>query len=385
VNNSPSIPARSTDNEFIGNERASMNFNKISFRIYKNTDCPLYRRGDRFSISGIAVLMQSEGANSLVSSTVITLPPNRENCKILCGDFNRLVLEHERADLIPEGIISCSGCTGKIKLDFSLKDFLDDDDFVEEGEDQTGLLLLLQNFPFFKNIDRADLKDVVKLFNRRRYNRNEIIIRRGDRGDNFYVVISGKVKVLNEAALPIATLSVGEVFGEMSLLSDESASATVQASEETEILYIDNRKFKKIINKYTVLQNYFTRLLAKRLSLANKYRSGDISNLSGKLEEIPPEALFQTLNAGHKTGILTITQLPRGTARFSLRQGGIIRASYGGKKGKTAFYAVLKEKKGVYKFTPGLPPDDFDAPEIGFFMKLLMEGLQKEEEQRAAG
>ncbi|MDH3328411.1 MAG: cyclic nucleotide-binding domain-containing protein [Desulfobulbaceae bacterium] len=358
-----------------------MNFNKISFRVFENTDCPLYRRGDRFSISGIAVLMQGEEGNSLVSSTVITLPPNRENCKTLCGDFNRLVLEHERADLIPEGIISCSGCMGMIKLEFSLKDFLDEG-FEEDGDDQTSLLLLLQNFPFFKNIDRTDLGNVVKLFSRRKYNRNEIIIRRGDRGDNFYVVISGKVKVLNDAALPIATLSVGEVFGEMSLLSDESASATVQAPEETEILYIDNRKFKKILSKYPVLQNYFTRLLAKRLSHSNKFRSGDISSMAGKLEEIPPEALFQTLNAKHKTGILTITQLPRGTARFSLRQGGIIRAGYGGQKGKRAFYEVLKEKKGRYKFTPGLPPEDFDAPEIGFFMKLLMEGLQKEEEHR---
>jgi CRP/FNR family cyclic AMP-dependent transcriptional regulator len=325
--------------------------------------------------------MQGEEGNSLVSSTVITLPPNRENCKTLCGDFNRLVLEHERADLIPEGIISCSGCMGMIKLEFSLKDFLDEG-FEEDGDDQTGLLLLLQNFPFFKNIDRADLRDVIKLFNRRKYGRDQIIIRRGERGDNFYVIISGKVKVLNDAAIPIATLGVGEVFGEMSLLSNESASATVQASEEAEILYIDNRKFKKILSKYPVLQHYFTRLLAKRLTLANKYRSIDISALSGKLEEIPPEALFQLLNSSQKTGILTITRLPDGTARFSLRQGGIIRASYGGKKGKEAFYEILKEKKGIYKFTPGLPPEDFDATEIGFFMKLLMEGLQRADEQK---
>lgn len=357
-----------------------MNFNKISFRIFNSTDCPLYRRGDRFTISGIAVQMQGEKGNSLVSSTVVTLPPNRENCKTLCGDFNRLIVEHERADLIPEGVIACSGCTGKIKLEFSLKDFLDDDGFEQDSEDQTGLFLLLQNFPFFKNIDRADLSDVIKLFNRRKYNRNEIVIRRGDRGDNFYVVIAGKVAVLNDASLPIATLSVGEVFGEMSLLSNEDASATVQATQKTELLYIDNRQFKKILSKYPVLQHYFTRLLAQRLSLSNKFRSGDVLAMSGKLEEIPPEALFQTLNAGHKTGILTITQLPGGTARFSLRQGGIIRAGYGGKKGKTAFYDVLKEKKGEYKFTPGLPPDDFDAPEIGFFMKLLMEGLQKAEQ-----
>jgi hypothetical protein len=170
----------------------------------------------------------------------------------------------------------------------------------------------------------------------------------------------------------------------MSLLSDEDASATVQASGECEILYIDNRKFKKILGKYPTLQNYFTRLLAKRLSYSNQYRTGDsVASMAGKLQEIPPEALFHTLNASRKTGILTITQLSKGTARFSFRQGSIIRASYGGEKGKSAFYDIFKEKEGVYKFTPGLPPEDFDAPEIGFFMKLLMEGLHRAEDQDA--
>jgi hypothetical protein len=100
----------------------------------------------------------------------------------------------------------------------------------------------------------------------------------------------------------------------------------------------------------------------------------------GKLEEIPPEALFQTLHANAKTGILTITEVPEGTARFSMRQGALIKASYGGLKGKYAFFKILREKKGRFKFNPGLASDDFDAPEIGYFMKLLMEGLQHMDE-----
>jgi len=358
-----------------------MNFKKIVLRVFETDECPLYRTGDAFALSGIAISMEGEKERSLVTTTVINNPPHRENCKILGGDLTRLVIDNERADLIPEGVFSCSGCVGKIKLKLRGKDFLDDDEFYVEEDNQASLVLLLQNFPFFRNIDRTDLNDVIQLFNRKKYEKDEIIIRRGDRGDNFYVVISGKVKVLNDAALTIATLPVGEVFGEMSLLSEESASATVQASDGCELLYIDNRKFKKILSKYPVLQTYFTRLLAKRLCQANKYRTGDfVASMAGRIDEISPEALFQTLNAGHKTGILTITQLSKGTARFSLRQGALIQASYAGKKGKMAFYEIFKEKNGVYKFTPGLPPKDFDAPEIGYFMKLLMEGLQRAEE-----
>ena len=32
--------------------------------------------------------------------------------------------------------------------------------------------------------------------------------------------------------------------------------------------------------------------------------------------------------------------------------------------------------------TPGIPPEDFETPEIGFFMKLLMEGMRRLDDGR---
>ena len=341
----------------------------------------MYRVGDVFFVSGIAVIMENDGGGSLVTTTVVKGPEKRKSCRILAGDLNRLIIEHERADLVPEGVIMCSGCIGSAILNFSEED-LEDEKVLQEKEidEASNMLHLLQSFPFFRNIDRRDLKSVVESFILAKFKKDQIVIRKGDRGDNFYIVVSGSVAVLNDAGLSIAKLGAGEVFGEMSLLSDEQTSATVQAAEPSEIMFIDNKRFENLLSKYPTLQHYFTRLLAKRLSNANKYKSLDlVSIMTGRLEEFPPEALFQSLHASSKTGILTITQLPKGNARFSLRQGALIKAGYGEKKGKTAFYDILKEKKGLYKFTPGLPPEDFDAPEIGFFMKLLMVGLQKAE------
>lgn len=363
-----------------------MNQQKIRLHISETVDCPLYKTGDVFVISGIAVVMaNNEKGDSLVTTTVVKGPENRTNCRILGADLNRLIIEHERADLIPEGVVMCGGCTGSAILLLSQDERLAGDEAVSNGtDDSASMLLLLQQFPFFRNIDRYDLKNVVRSFNQRKYNKNEIVIRKGDRGDNFYVVISGSVNVLNEAGLPVARLGPGEVFGEMSLLSDESVSATVQAGEACELMYAANREFKKILNSYPLLQNYFTRLMARRLSDSNRRRGMDLASvMTGRLEDFPPEALFQSLHLANKTGILTITQLPEGNARFSMRQGALIKAGYKGKKGKAAFYEILKEEKGMYKFTPGLPPEDFDAPEIGYFMKLLMAGLQKVEKKGA--
>jgi CRP-like cAMP-binding protein len=171
----------------------------------------------------------------------------------------------------------------------------------------------------------------------------------------------------------------------MSLICHDSVNATIQVKEPSTILYIDQPNFQKILDVYPAIQLYFTRLLATRLNRSNKVRAEDLSSgMIGNLSEIPAEALFQTLNMNSKTGILTITDLGRGTARFSFRQGSLIKAKYDEFTGDLAFYQILKEKSGRFRFTPGIPPEDYSVPEIGFFMKLLMEGMRRLDEGRSS-
>ncbi|MCL2459398.1 MAG: cyclic nucleotide-binding domain-containing protein, partial [Desulfobulbus sp.] len=337
--------------------------------------------GDVFQISGIAICMESQNAHSFINTTMVHSPPNRESCKILNGDLTKIIIEYERADQIPDCMISCSGCTGSIRLEYFRTSAREDEPGGVESH-ISSILRQLDNFGFFRHIDQSSLGSVIKHFRLRTCKKNEIILRKGDPGDHFYVIVSGQVEVLNDTGIPIATLSRGEVFGEMSLICDENVGATVQTTRgDCQLLTIDHKHFKALVHKHPELQTYFTRLLARRLADSNRVRGDDYaSGMIGKLEEIPPEALFQTLNINNKTGILTVTQLLKGTARFSFRQGALIKASYAGNKGETAFYEVLREKSGRFKFTPGLPPEDFDVPEIGYFMKLLMEGLQRVDE-----
>ena len=327
------------------------------------------------------MLFRSNGENSFINTTVVHSPPNRGSCKILNGDLTKIIIEYERADQIPDCMLSCSGCTGSIRLEH-FRAVRGEDEPDNIGNHLGDILHLMSNFPFFRTIDQNNLNGVIKYFNLRDFKKNEILLRKGDPGGHFYIVFSGQVDILNDAGIPIATLKQGEEFGEMSLICQENVGATVQASTNCQLLHIGHKHFKTILHKYPSLQTYFTRLLAKRLTDSNRVRSDDYASaMIGKLEEIPPEALFQTLNANHKTGILTITQLQKGTARFSLRQGSLIKASYAGSKGESAFFEVLREKNGRFKFTPGLPPEDLDVPEIGHFMKLLMEGLQRMDER----
>ena len=361
-----------------------MGFPKILFRVTENRLCPLYEYGDIFSLTGISVCMNSENENTSITTSVIESPSGKESCKTLNGDLTRIILSYERADKVPVCLISCSGCNGSIKLEHtreqSLVAIVNDQYSNEIGS----MMHLLSDFAFFKNIDSRNLEKVINFFRLNTFEKDDIVIRKGEPGGNFFIIVTGSVNVINEAGITISTLRKGDVFGEMSLICNERVSATIQVREKTSILYIDRSNFKRILEYFPTIQLYFSRLIANRLNKSNNIRSEDLtSGMIGNLSEIPAEALFQTLNMNSKTGILTINDLSKGTARFSFRQGALIKASYQSKSGEDAFYELLKEHRGRFRFTPGIPQEDFELPEIDFFMKLLMEGMRRLDEDRS--
>lgn len=361
-----------------------MGFPNITFKIIENRKCPLFEYGDIFTLSGVAISLQDKEENSLISTAIVNGPLGKGNCKILTGDLTKIIIQYERTDKIPVCMITCSGCTGSIRLEHNKENTLltsasnlEDD----QANELASMMHLFSDFAFFKTIDEKNLEKVINFFRLNQYKKNDIVIRKGDKGGNFYIVITGSVNVINDAGITISSLSKGDVFGEMSLICNEPVSATIQVAEETSILYLDHSNFRKILDHYPAIQLYFSRLMAGRLSKSNTIRAEDLaSGMIGNLAEIPPEALFQTLNMNLKTGILTITELSRGTARFSFRQGSLIKAKYDAFSGEKAFYEILKEASGRFRFTPGIPPEDIEIPEIGYFMKLLMEGMRKIDE-----
>ena len=361
-----------------------MGFPKVVFKVTEVKNCPLYTYGDLFAVSGITISMNSGEENTFVNTTIIYSPIEKEKCKILNGDLTKILIQHDRADKIPVCTISCSGCTGSIRLEYN------DSIALEKKEKSAGsttelasMLHLLSDFAFFKNIDKKHLGNVVQFFHLKKLKKDDIVIRKGDPGGNFYIIISGSVDVINDRGMTISTLTKDDVFGEMSLICNESVGATIQVREPSSLLYIDRKNFQKILGQYPSIQLYFTRLMAKRLTKSNTIRAEDLSSgMIGNLAEIPAEALFQTLNMNNKTGILMINELPQGTASFSFRQGSLIKANYDTHEGEAAFYEILKEQNGRFRFNPGIPPEDFDVPEIGYFMKLLMEGMRRLDEVR---
>jgi CRP-like cAMP-binding protein len=244
---------------------------------------------------------------------------------------------------------------------------------------------LLGQFSFFKALEEEQLRELLTFIRLKKYDTGETILRKGEPGRNLYIVVSGKVAVLNDGEVVIAYLGKGEIFGEMSLISGEAVGATVQVVEPAKILYLNGEDFRRVLDSVPSLQMYLACLLAQRLARTNTTMFDELSSeIMGKLSEMSPAGLFQMFNLNQKTGVIRM-DLPRGFGEVAFLEGEPIRAQYDGISGVEAFYEIMGVREGRFRFQPGLPPEEMEAKPLGDFMKLLMEGVRRIDEAGEEG
>jgi len=102
--------------------------------------------------------------------------------------------------------------------------------------------------------------------------------------------------------------------------------------------------------------------------------------MSGRIDAIIPPELLQVFHMHQKTGKLLL-DMDGGSARVTFRDGAIIAARFEELDNQEAIFGLMAEKKGHFRFLPGLPSPLMNAREIGDFMMILMEGLKRLDEE----
>ncbi len=105
------------------------------------------------------------------------------------------------------------------------------------------------------------------------YKDKQIIIKQGEKGDNLFVIRSGKVEVVQEKdgrEIHIADLGEGEFFGEMALFEGEVRSTTVRALGEVSLLTIDKHAFLSRIQEDPTIAFRIIQKMSSRLRYVNK-------------------------------------------------------------------------------------------------------------------
>ena len=131
-------------------------------------------------------------------------------------------------------------------------------------------LFLKSSVDVLSFFDVEQLRRVTPDIEHKSYAKGETIIFKGEITDAFYIVKKGAVSVLlkakpGQSEPTVVALAAGDFFGEMSLLEDTAATASVKAADEgAEILCIPHASFQKLLEMQPLLKKGLLDKIAKR-------------------------------------------------------------------------------------------------------------------------
>jgi serine/threonine protein kinase len=110
----------------------------------------------------------------------------------------------------------------------------------EREQSDTERFNLCRNLAFFKEFPENELWEVLRISKWRKFAPNTVLIKEGDHGDSFFVLVGGYVRV-TRGKRTLNVLSAGDCFGEMSYLAHTDAphrSATVTTTSDCIVMKI---------------------------------------------------------------------------------------------------------------------------------------------------
>jgi serine/threonine protein phosphatase PrpC len=107
---------------------------------------------------------------------------------------------------------------------------------------------VLANMPLFSRLTERELLRVMQAVEVREFKDGEVVINEGDKGDELFIVLEGRVRV-SRGEQVLAHLGPGEHVGEMALIRSVPRSATVMAVGDAEVIAIRRADFFEILRK----------------------------------------------------------------------------------------------------------------------------------------
>lgn len=152
----------------------------------------------------------------------------------------------------------------------------------ESGDDERELDRgFLPGLPLFSSLPQHAVEELLSDLDEWRVPANAVIVRQGEIGHSVFVIASGEARVERDGRV-LATLTRGELFGEMAMLSSHPRTASVVATEESELFEIQRARMDHIMGRYASVEGVLLRFCRERL-LGDVLRSSLFTDLDERL------------------------------------------------------------------------------------------------------
>ncbi|MDH3219297.1 MAG: cyclic nucleotide-binding domain-containing protein [Gammaproteobacteria bacterium] len=125
---------------------------------------------------------------------------------------------------------------------------------VDEEDDETDWMTRILQTRAFHRIPPANIQAMFMRMESVSFKPGEKVIEQDDEGDYFYIIKEGRCLVTrstpaNPNGVKLATLSVGDSFGEEALISDSKRNATITMLTDGHLMRLNKEDFNSLLNE----------------------------------------------------------------------------------------------------------------------------------------
>ena len=123
---------------------------------------------------------------------------------------------------------------------------------------------LLRNVPLFSDLSAKELMSLSRLMDEIDLKPGTVIIREGNTGGEFFIVIEGTIEVKRKGRR-LARLGPGDYLGEIALIDHGPRTATAIVETPSRVLVLASREFHSMLASDPRIENKILRTLAARV------------------------------------------------------------------------------------------------------------------------
>ncbi|MCE9645954.1 MAG: cyclic nucleotide-binding domain-containing protein [Chloroflexi bacterium] len=170
-------------------------------------------------------------------------------------------------------------------------------------------------------LTQDQLVDVARRVKPQVYPRDSFIIREGEVGDKFYILVDGRVDVLMSqpggGQIVVNQLHPGNYFGEMALLGGGIRTASVKSASEGDarVIVLDGKAFNALIKESSLLREELTNIIERRV------KANQVKSLSSKINDDLRAVVRESKPKSHPAGSVVIHQGELGESFYLIEDG----------------------------------------------------------------